>query len=526
MWDYIIVGGGSAGCIIAARLSEDPNNRVLLLNAGRGGLDRMPIVTAPGASIYLMQNPLFDWYHRTEADPSCHDRAERIHNGKTMGGGGSINGMMFIRGAASDFDEWEELGNPGWGYRDVLPYFRKMEHTSIGEDEFHGRDGPVGVEYSAPMLDISHRFIEASMEAGIPYNSDINGKSIEGVTRTPSNAFEGVRQSTARTYLYPARKRPNLTVKSGALARRVLFEGNVAVGVEYEVSGRKRKARARKEVVLCAGGVRSPHLLMLSGVGPAEQLENLGIPLVTDLPGVGKNYMDHASNRLSYAVKLPTWSRELGLHDQAKHGLNWLFRKKGPAASGFSQAVAFVKSEPGLSDPDIQITLLPVVVPLHKEYKDMVWVFVSECKPTGRGEIKLASANPKDAPIISPSLLSGNETVGKAITGIRIARKIMEKGAIKRFVTEEFDPGPVAETDSALEEWVRQSAMSMAHSSGSCKMGQDDMAVVDERLNVRGVENLRVADASIMPTIPSGNINAPTMMIGEKAAALILAGNP
>lgn len=523
MWDYIVVGGGSAGCVVAARLSENPANKVLLLNAGRGGLDKTPIVTAPGGSLYLLANPLFDWCHQTEADPSSADRAGQIYNGKIMGGGGAINGMMFIRGAASDFDEWAELGNKGWSYEDVLPYFKKMEHTSIGLDEYHGRSGPVGIDYAKPMLDISHRFIEAAMEAGIPYNSDINGRNMEGITRTPCSTYNGVRQSTAQTYLYPASKRPNLKVQAGALARRVLFEGKVAVGVEYEVSGKILTARAKKEVILCAGGVRSPHLLLLSGVGPAIQLEKIGIPVVHELDGVGRNYMDHASNRLVYSVSSPTWSRELGLHKQAIHGLNWLFRRSGPAASGFSQAVVFVKSEEGLSAPDIQITLLPVVLPLEAG-KDMIWVFASECKPTGRGQVSLSSADPRTPPSISPNLLSGNETINKAIAGVSIARKIMDSGAIKPFVKEEANPGPDIQSDVDLEAWIRKSAESMAHASGTCKMGQDETAVVDERLRVRGMKKLRVVDASIMPTIPSGNINAPTIMIGEKGAALILEG--
>ncbi|BBD96785.1 choline dehydrogenase [Sphingobium amiense] len=522
-WDYIVVGAGSAGCVIAARLSENPAHKVLLLNAGYGGLDRTPFVTAPAAAYYTSHNPVFDWNHRTEQDASSASRAPIIHNGKITGGGGAINGMMFIRGSAGDFDEWAELGNEGWSYRDVLPFFRKMEHTPMGSDEFHGRDGPVGVDYPDPLLDVTHRFIEAATEAGIPYNSDINGATNEGVTRTPSSIFNGVRQSTAQTYLHPALKRRNLKILSGASVHRVLFDGKDAIGVEYRKSGKIRKALAAKETILCAGGVKSPQILMLSGVGPEQTLRDVGIPVVHPLEGVGQNYMDHASVRLMYSVTLPTWSKEMVPHRQAMHGLNWLFRRKGLARSGVSQAVAFVRTDKTLPYPDVQISLLPLAVPVAAgRGKNMMMLWANECKPTGRGTLTLSSADPEAPPKITPSLLSGNQSIDTIIKGIRIARGIMEAGAIRPYVLDEALPGREVQTDAEMERWIRETALSMCHQSGTCKMGQDEAAVVDARLRVRGVGRLRIADASIMPTIPSGNINAPTIMIGEKAAAMIL----
>jgi choline dehydrogenase len=535
MWDYIVVGGGSAGCVIANRLSENLHHTVLLLEAGWGVLDQTPLVTAPAGAFHVFNNKLFDWCYPTQPDPTCAGRAETLYGGKVLGGGSSINGTMFIRGNADDFDEWARMGNAGWAYKDVLPFFKRIEKTCIGLDDYHGRVGPLGVDYAAPMLDISHRFIEAAVETGIPYNSDINGQRLEGVSRTPCSVYGGIRQSTAKAYLRPVMKRPNLKVLTRALVHKVLFEGKDAIGVEYTSRGNKRIAKASKEIVLCAGGVRSPHILLLSGVGPSEQLRQFDIPIVHELSGVGLNYMDHAACHMVYEVQLPTWCREVPLGKQALHGVRWLLQKKGPAQSGVSQAVAFVRTDHGMMQPDLQVSLLPIFIGksetmrgdtklLQKDGRDKIMVYVDECKPAGRGCLRLASPSVTDAPLVYPNLLGSDKSIETLVSGIQIVRRIMAAGAIRSYVEREVSPGPDAISKASLEQWIRKAAVSMAHPSGTCKMGQDDKSVVDETLRVRGVRKLRVADASIMPSIPSGNINAPTIMIGEKAAALIQAG--
>jgi choline dehydrogenase len=532
MWDYIVVGGGSAGCVVAARLSEDPRCRVLLLEAGLGFLDQTPLIGAPAGAFYVCNNRWFDWRYQTQPDSSCAGRMENVYGGKLLGGGSSINGTVFIRGSAEDFDEWAKLGNKGWAYDDVLPFFKRMEATSVGDSYYHGRNGPVGVDYAAPMLDISHRFIEAASEVGILYNSDINGARLEGVSRTPCSVLNGVRQSTARAYLRPAMSRQNLKVVTRALVRRVIFEGRDAVAVEYTRSGTTYFAKAAREIVLSAGGIRSPHILLLSGIGPARQLRDIGIPVVSELTGVGQNYMDHAACHMLYNVKLPTWCRDLLLGRQAWQALRWLLLKTGPAQSGVSQAIAFVRTQDNCTRPDLQISLLPVFVDQSKikrvdpEFSpkdgcDRIMVYIDECKPAGRGHLRLASANAEDAPLVYPNMLGGERSIQTLIRGVHIVRKILAAGAIKPYITREVSPGSDACADASIEQWIRSAALSMAHPSGTCKMGQDELSVVDEKLRVRGVGRLRVADASIMPTIPSGNINAPTIMIGERAAALI-----
>jgi choline dehydrogenase len=525
MWDYIVVGAGSAGCVVASRLSENSRHKVLLLEAGWGFLDRTPLVAAPAGALHVLNSSLFNWRYVTQPDPTCAGRTETIYAGKLLGGGSSTNGTMFIRGNPLDYDEWARLGNRGWAYNDLLPFFKKIERTHIGSDDYRGRAGPLGVDYAGPMLDVSHRFIEAATEIGIPYNSDINGARLEGVSRTPCSVYCGIRQSTAKAYLRPAMKRPNLAVKTRALVQRVIFDATDATGVEYTVGGKKCFASASKEIIVCAGGVRSPQILLLSGIGQREQLSQFGIPIVHELRGVGHNYMDHAACHMVYDVNLPTWSTELSLGSQIYHGLRWLLYKGGPARSGVSQAVAFVRTNPSLAEPDLQISLLPIARGkpngrLESNNCDKIRIYIDECKPASRGFLTLTSADATDAPRVHPNLLGGDKSIDILKSGVSIVRRLMAAGAIRSHVKREAIPGPDL-TTAEVEQWIRQSAVSMAHPSGTCKMGQDDTAVVDEELRVRGVRKLRVADASIMPAIPSGNINAPTIMIGEKAAALI-----
>lgn len=516
--------------MLANRLSEDRTKSVLLVEAGIKGKESLPVVKAPGGVIYLAESRFFNWGYKMEPDPTCNNYSCRLGAGKLLGGGSSVNGMMFIRGNAEDYNEWSALGNKGWAYKEVLPFFKKTENTTIGEDEYHGRLGPLGVEYANPMLEVSNLFIRAAIESGIKNNPDINGAVQDGISRTPCSTQNGIRQSTAIAYLQPVKKRKNLKVITGAVVKRIIFKADRAVGVELLRGGRNVIEEALNEIVLSAGAIRSPQLLMLSGVGRKGTLDSFSIPQLFNVPGVGLNHMEHPAAYVMYEMNLPSWCSEISLYKQFKHGLNWLFFKEGPANSGMSQAVAFVRSEDNLNRPDIQLTLIPFGLdPKNKKNnissRNVVLVIINDCQPGARGKIDLASGSIRDHPRIYPQLLGTEKTIRRIIEGVKIVRKIFNAAAIKPYVIKEIVPGVNVNTADHLEAWLRSSVIDTVHPSGTCKMGQDDLAVVDERLRVKHILNLRVIDASIMPTITTGNTNAPTIMIAEKGADMIIQDN-
>ena len=520
MTDYLIVGGGSAGCVLAARLSEDPDVRVLLLEAG--GRDDHPEIHIPVAFSRLFQTEA-DWNYHTVPQPGAADRSLYWPRGKVLGGSSAINAMIYIRGHHADYDGWAADGCEGWGYADVLPYFKRSEDNGRGASAYHGVGGPLRVEDPADPSPVSLAVVEAAEAAGLPRNADFNGAEQAGTGLYQLTQRGGRRASAATAFLKPARSRDNLTVRTGALVHRVVVERGRAVGVEVAIDGRVETIRAEREVIVCGGAVNSPQLLMLSGIGPADSLRALGIDVVADRPAVGANLQDHLIVWLLYALKEPV---SLVNADAVLSGLRYLVSRRGMLASNVAEAGAFVDSTGGGGVPDLQFHVAPAKFENHGLERPTDHAFSlgpTLVRPRSRGRLTLRSADPEAHPAIDPQALAEPADVDVLVAGLRLAREIAEAAPLDRFRGDLASPGLASFATADLERYVRRSCETLYHPVGTCRMGADEDAVVDPALRVRGVEALRVVDASVMPTIPNGNTNAPTLMIAERAADLIAA---
>jgi choline dehydrogenase len=523
MYDYVVVGGGSAGCVVASRLSEDAQRSVLLLEAG--GEDSKQEIHVPAAFSKLFKSEV-DWAYYTEPEPHANHRKLYWPRGKMLGGSSSINAMIYIRGNRRDYDQWAALGNEGWSFNDVLPYFKKAQHQERGASEYHGVGGPLNVAELRDPNPLSQAFIDASIELGIPRNPDFNGAEQDGVGYYQVTQKNGQRCSTAVAYLKPARSRANLVVTTHAQATRLLFDGKRVIGVAYQQHGEAKEARANKEVIVCGGAINSPQLLLLSGIGAAAQLQAHGINVVMDLPGVGQNLQDHPAFAVTYRCAQPI---TLASAETIVNLLKFLLFKKGPLTSNIAESGSFVKTKPDLAMPDLQYHFAPVYFMEHgfenppKEHGFTLGVTLLH--PQSRGQITLRSSDP-----LAPAKIEGNyfsddgADLNTMVEGVKLARKIAQAQAFTPYRSHEVWPGSDKTSDAAIADFVRAHFQTLYHPVGTCKMGRDPLAVVDDHLRVHGVEGLRVADASIMPTLVGGNTNAPTIMIGERVADFIRKG--
>ncbi|MGB7286216.1 MAG: choline dehydrogenase [Salaquimonas sp.] len=526
-FDYVIVGAGSAGCAIANRLSADPRNKVALIEAG--GKDRSPWIHIPVGYFKTIKNPALNWMYKTESDPGLNGRALNWPRGKTLGGSSSINGLLYVRGQAQDYDNWRQMGNVGWGWDDVLPLFKRAESWEEGENELRGGGGPLSVSKSRKSWKIVDAWVKAAQEAGYPYNADYNGEVQDGVGYFQLTAKDGLRCSAAKAYLKPARSRQNLTILTNILTHKILFDGNKAIGIEGSKSRNNIAIKARKEVILAAGAIGSPQILMLSGIGPGHHLQDLGIEVRGEKPGVGRNLQDHLQARPIFKCKVPTINtRTVGLYNQAKIGIEYILKQSGPMTMAASLGTGFLKTRPELETPDIQFHIQPFSsenpsTGLTDPF-DAFTASVLQLRPESTGHLELRSTNPQDHPYIHPNYLSTKLDQDTIVEGIRITRKICRQKSAAEVIINEHAPGEHFADDDyeGLLNWARDTATTIYHPTGTCKMGNDKNAVVDARLKVHGFERLRVADCSIMPIIISGNTNAPAMMIGEKLADMVL----
>ncbi|HKS60809.1 MAG TPA: choline dehydrogenase [Xanthobacteraceae bacterium] len=524
-FDYIVVGAGSAGCVLANRLSASGRHRVLVLEAG--GEDRNIWIHVPIGYAKLFADAKNNWLYSSEPELECAGRSIIQPRGKVLGGSSSINGLLYIRGQAEDFDHWRQLGNAGWSFTDVLPYFRRAEDQQRGEDELHGVGGPLAVRDVSEGHPLCDAFIDACEQAGLPRTDDFNGPSQEGAGYFQLTTRNGRRWSTARGYLKPARKRGNVAVVANALTTRLLFEGRRAVGVEYIKDGGKHVARANAEVIVSGGAFNSPQLLQLSGVGPADLLQQHGIAVVADMKGVGADLQDHYQARFNYRGTTRNTINDMmgSVVGRVAAGLRYALLRKGFLTIGAGYAGGFFKTDPSLPTPDVQFHFIlfsadSVGQKLHP------WpgflTSVCQLRPESRGFVRIKSADPAQAPAIQPRYLTAQVDRDVMVAGMKLIRRVMGQPAMARYIDEELMPGAKVQTDAELLEFARQKGTTVFHPTSTCRMGSDVTAVVDERLRVHGFDGLRVADASIMPTVVSGNTNAACVMIGEKASDMIL----
>ncbi|HJZ21213.1 MAG TPA: choline dehydrogenase [Bradyrhizobium sp.] len=525
-FDYVIVGAGSAGCVLANRLSADGRNSVLLLEAGPR--DTNPWIHVPLGYGKLFKEKTVNWMYQTEPEPGLDGRQVFQPRGKVLGGSSSINGLLYVRGQHEDYDRWRQHGNAGWGYDDVLPYFKKAEHQVRGADEFHGVGGPLPVSDLGHPDPLSAAFIAAAAETGIPLNPDFNGATQEGAGFFQTTSRSGRRASSAVAYLRPAKSRRNLKIETSALAQRIRFEGRRAVGVEYRKGGGALlSARARKEVLISGGAYNSPQLLQLSGVGPAELLRQFGIDVVLDASGVGNDLQDHLQVRLVTRCSQPITVNDVVNSPIRKilTGLQYAAFRTGPLTISAGTSGAFFKTDPRLATPDVQIHFIPFSTDRMGEKLHPFSGFtatVCQLRPESRGSLRIKSADPTDPPAIRINYLATETDCAAFIDGIRILRKILAAPALKPYTVEEVYPGPKITSDEDVLSYCRRTGATVYHPTSTCRMGNDPLAVVDQRLRVRGLEALRVVDASVMPDLMSGNTNAPTIMIAEKASDMIL----
>ncbi len=524
-FDYIVVGAGSAGCVLANRLTASGRHRVLLLEAG--GHDRNIWIHVPLGYGKLFTDPKVNWLYTSEPEAELNNRRIIQPRGKVLGGSSSINGLLYIRGQPADFDHWRQLGNSGWSFDDVLPYFRRAEHQQRGEDALHGVGGPLAVSDVCEPHPLCEAFIAAAQQAGFPRNDDFNGPTQEGAGYFQLTARRGRRCSTAVGYLRPARRRPNLTIVSNALASRVLFSGRRAIGVEYRHGDTTRVAHANADVILAGGTFNSPQVLQLSGLGPAPLLQSLGINVIADMPGVGADLQDHLQVRMQYRCTeritmndvIHSWRHRAGA------GLRYALFRKGLLAIGAGYAGGFFRTSPLAASPDVQVHFIifsaeAAGAALHP-FPGFI-ASICQLRPESRGFVRIKSADPRQPPAIQPRYLSSPSDRNTVVEGMKLLRRIMCQPAMRRYIAEERAPDPRCTSDAELLEFARATGTTVFHPTSTCRMGRDPTAVVDDRLRVHGIERLRVVDGSVMPTVVSGNTNAAIVMIAEKGADMIL----